>query len=77
LYRFPEGLPKVHRHEGQPPQAFGIFEKGRLVVFYSFESDLGNGWEDPDRYDNPPESREAALRFGVNLFLYALAQVAS
>ena len=76
LYPFPNGLPKVHRHEGKPPQAFGIFEKGRLVLFYSYESDLGNGWEDADKYNDPPEAREAALRFGVNLFLYALAQVA-
>jgi hypothetical protein len=76
LYPFPNGLPKVHRHEGKPPQAFGIFEKGRLVLFYSYESDLGNGWEDAEKYQNPPEVREAALRFGVNLFLYALAQVA-
>jgi hypothetical protein len=76
LYPFPDGLPKIHRHEGKPPQAFGIFEKGRLVLFYSYESDLGNGWEDAEKYQNPPEVREAALRFGVNLFLYALAQVA-
>jgi hypothetical protein len=74
LYTFPEGLPKVHRHEGRAPQGLGIFDSGRLVVFYSFESDLGNGWEDADRYDDPPELREAALRMGVNLFLYALAQ---
>jgi hypothetical protein len=74
FYRFPDGLPKVHRHEGSPPEAFGIFERGRLVLFYSYESDLGNGWEDADKYDNPPEVREAALRMGVNLFLYAMAQ---
>jgi hypothetical protein len=75
FYRFPQGLPKIHEHEGKPPQAFGIFERGRLVVFYSYESDLGNGWEDADKYDTPPELREAALRMGVNLFLYALSQV--
>ena len=75
FYRFPTGLPKIHRHDGKPPQAFGIFERGRLVLFYSYESDLGNGWEDADKYDNPPETREAALRMGVNLFMYALAQV--
>jgi hypothetical protein len=75
FYTLPDGLPKVHRHEGGTPQALGIFEKGRLVLFYSYESDLGNGWEDAEKYDNPPESREAALRMGVNLFLYALAQV--
>lgn len=75
FYALPEGLPKVHQHEGGPPQAFGIFEQGRLVVFYSYESDLGNGWEDQERHGNPPEVREAALRMGVNLFLYAMSQV--
>jgi hypothetical protein len=75
FYDFPEGLPKIHLHEGKPPQAFGIFDRGRLVVFYSYESDLGNGWEDADRYDTPPQVREAALRMGVNLFVYALSQV--
>jgi hypothetical protein len=77
LYDFPEGLPKIHRHDGRAPQAFGIFDEGRLVLFYSFESDLGNGWEDPEKYDDPPETREAALRMGVNLFLYALSQAVS
>jgi hypothetical protein len=77
FYELPEGLPKIHRHDGSAPQAFGIFERGRLVLFYSFESDLGNGWEDADRYDDPPETREAALRMGVNLFMYALSQVVS
>lgn len=75
FYRMPQGLPKVHLHDGRPPQAFGIFEKGRLVVFYSFESDLGNGWEDPEKYETPPDIREAAFRMGVNLFVYALSQV--
>ena len=75
MYPFPEGLPKIHRHDGKAPQAFGIFERGRLVLFYSYESDLGNGWEDPQVHDDPPETREAALRMGVNLFMYALAQV--
>jgi hypothetical protein len=75
FYQFPEGLPKIHQHDGKPPQAFGLFEKGRLMLFYSYESDLGNGWEDPDRHDDPPEAREQALRMGVNLFLYALSQV--
>jgi hypothetical protein len=77
LYNFPEGLPKIHRHDGRAPQAFGIFDEGRLVLFYSFESDLGNGWEDAEKYDDPPETREAALRMGVNLFLYALSQAVS
>jgi hypothetical protein len=76
FYRFPRGLPKIHQHDGQPPQALGIFDRGRLVVFYSYESDLGNGWEDADLHDTADELREAALRMGVNLFLYALSQVA-
>lgn len=76
FYEFPKGLPKIHQHDGKPAQGFGIFHEGRLVVFYSYESDLGNGWEDPDVHGTAPEVREAALRMGVNLFLYALAQVA-
>ncbi|HEY8484792.1 MAG TPA: DUF4159 domain-containing protein [Longimicrobiales bacterium] len=77
LYDFENGLPKIHKHDGKPAQGFGILHEGRLLVFYSYESDLGNGWEDPDRYNDPPELREAALRMGVNLFLYALSQVVS
>ncbi|HET9439139.1 MAG TPA: DUF4159 domain-containing protein [Longimicrobiales bacterium] len=77
MYDLPNGLPKVHQHDGKRPQGFGIVHEGRVVVFYSYESDLGNGWEDPGRYQNPPESREAAFRMGVNLFLYAMSQVTS
>ena len=77
FYDFPEGLPKIHRHDGRPAQAFGILDEGRLVLFYSFESDLGDGWEDPDVHGDPPELRETALRMGVNLFVHALAQVGS
>jgi len=73
LYDFPDGIPKIHEHDGAPPQALGIFHEGRLVLFYSFESDLGDGWEDPDVHDDAPAIREAALRMGVNLFLFALA----
>lgn len=74
LYAFPEGLPKIHEHDGAAPQALGIFHEGRLVVFYSYESDLGDGWEDPDVHDDAPEVREAALRMGTNLFLHVLGQ---
>ena len=77
MYDLPRGLPKVHRHDGKPAQGFGLFHDGRLILFYSYESDLGNGWEDPNRYDNPPEAREDALRMGVNLFLYVLSQAVS
>lgn len=76
FYDFPEGLPKIHEHDGEPPQALGIFQGGRMLVFYSYESDLGDGWEDPDVHDDPAEVREQALRMGVNLFVYVLGQVA-
>ncbi len=73
FYSFPDGLPKIHEHDGEPARAYGLFDDGRLMLFYSYESDLGDGWEGPEVHDNPPELREAALRMGVNLFLYALA----
>lgn len=76
FYDLPEGLPKVHEHDGDPPQAFGIFREGRMVVFYSYESDLGDGWEDPDVHGDPERVREAAFRMGVNLFLWVLGQTA-
>ena len=72
IYRFPKGIPKIHEHDGKPAQGFGIFLEGRLVVYYSYESDLGDGWEDPEVHKDPPEKREAALRMGVNLFAYAV-----
>ena len=72
LYEFPDGLPKIHEHDGAAPQAFGIFHEGRLVLFYSYESDLGDGWEDSDAHDDAPEIRESALQMGVNLVLYTL-----
>ena len=72
LHDFPQGIPKIHEHDGKPPRGFGIFIGDRLGVFYSHESDLGNGWEDPQVHKDPPEKREAALRMGVNLFVYAV-----
>ena len=77
MYDFPNGMPKVHLHDGKRPQGFGIVHDGRVVVFYSYETDLGNGWEDADRYNNSPDARENAFRMGVNLFLYAMSQVTS
>ena len=73
-FAFPGGLPKIHEHDGQPAQGFGLFHDGRLVVFYSYETDLGDGWEPASVHDNPPEKREAALRMGTNLLVYALMQ---
>lgn len=77
FYDFPDGLPKIHEHDGAPPQAFGIFVDGRMLVLYTYESDLGDGWEDASVHEDPPETREEALRMGVNLFLYVLGQSAS
>jgi hypothetical protein len=72
VYSFPRGIPKVHEHDGKPAQGFGIFLDGRLIVYYSYETDLGDGWEDPEVHRDTPEQREAALRMGVNLFAYAV-----
>ena len=74
-YNFPTGLPKVHEHDGKRPQGFGLIYKGRLVCFYSFECDLGNGWEDLGTYaGDSQESRLKALRMGANLVQYVLTQ---
>jgi hypothetical protein len=72
VYRFPAGIPKIHEHDGKPAQGLGIFLEGRLVLFYSHETDLGDGWEDPEVHRDPPEIREAALRLGVNLVAYVV-----
>ncbi len=71
-YKFPAGLPKVHEHDGKPPQGFGLVWEGRLVCFYSYESDLGNGWEDRSVHNNPEEIRQEALKMGANLLIYAV-----
>ncbi|MDQ4079947.1 MAG: DUF4159 domain-containing protein [Gemmatimonadota bacterium] len=72
VYEFPKGLPKIHEHDGKPPRGLGIFLGDRLAVFYDYESDLGDGWEDPEVHKDPPELHEAAIRMGVNLFVYAI-----
>ena len=72
VYDFPRGIPKIHEHDGKPAQGFGIFLNGRLAVYYSYQSDLGDGWEDQEVHHDPPEKHEAALRMGVNLFVYAV-----
>jgi len=66
------GLPKIHRHDGEPAQGFGVFRHGRLVLFYSYSSDIGDGLEDPDVHGDPPPVREAAARMAVNIMMYAL-----
>ena len=72
LYEFPAGLPKIHEHDGGPARAYGIVHDGRLVVFYSFDTDLGDGLEDPEVHGDPTEKRDAALRMSLNIVHYAL-----
>jgi hypothetical protein len=72
VYDFPKGVPKIHEHDGKPARGFGIFIGDRLAVYYTYSSDLGNGWEDPETYHDPAPLHEAALRMGVNLFVYAV-----
>ena len=69
-YDFPKGLPKIHEHDGQRPQAFGIFEGNRLVLLFTSESDLGDGWEDPTVHNDSKEIREMALKMGANIITY-------
>ncbi len=71
-FDFPRGLPKIHEHDGKPAQGFGIFHEGRLVVFYTYECDLGDGWEDRSVHNDPEEKRQAALRMGTNIVVYSL-----
>ena len=73
VYDFPRGIPKIHEHDGKPAQGFGIFLDGRLAVYYSYQSDLGDGWEDPEVHHDPAPIREQAVRMGVNLFAYAVS----
>jgi hypothetical protein len=69
-FNFPSGLPKIHEHENKKPQAFGIFIEGRLALLYTFESDLGDGWEDEEVHHDPKEVREKALKMGANILNY-------
>ena len=71
-YDFPSGLPKIHEHDAKPPQGFGIFSEGRLVLFYVYESDIADGWDDPSVHGDPPEKRDAALKMGTNIIVYSL-----
>lgn len=73
-FDFPQGLPKIHEHDSGRPQAFGIFKNDRLVLLYTFESDLGDGWENPEIHNDPPEIRARALKMGANIILYAFEQ---
>ena len=69
-YKFPEGLPKVHEHDNKRPQAFGIVKDGRLLVLYTYETDLGDGWEDQEVHKDPEDKRLQALQMGANIISY-------
>lgn len=70
-YKFPNGLPKIHEHDGKAPQAFGVFHEDRLVLLFTFESDLGDGWEDHEVHNDPEDMRVKALQMGANIVKYA------
>jgi hypothetical protein len=72
VYDFPSGLPKVHEHDQKPPQGFGLLWEGKLVCFYDYECDLGDGWESPEVHHDSQEARMKALKMGANLVHYAL-----
>lgn len=74
-YDFPGGIPKIHEHDGKPAQAFGIFHEGRLVVLYTVECDLGDGWEDPSVHNDSEATRQKALKMGANMLYYVFMGV--
>lgn len=71
-FEFPNGPPKTHEHDGKPAQGFGLFHNGRLVVYYTYESNPSDGWADPEVHNNTPQKREEALKFGTNIIVWAL-----
>ncbi len=73
-YNFPNGLPKIHEHDGKRPQGFGLFYNGRLVCFYSYECDLGDGWEDQDVHKDSEALRTKALQMGANILQFVFNQ---
>ncbi len=73
-YKFSDGIPKIHEHDGKPPQGFGMFWEGRMVVFYSYETDLGDGWEDQRVHGNSEETRIKALQMGANIIQYVFSR---
>lgn len=73
-YTFNNGLPKIHKHDDKPSRGYGLFHEGRMVCFYSYESDLGDGWEDPDVHNDPQEIQMQALQMGANIIQFAFEQ---
>ena len=75
VFDFENGLPKIHEHDNESPRGFGLFRNGKLVVYYTYESNLGDGWADAEVHNDPPEVRERALKMGVNILVYALTRI--
>lgn len=73
-FDFKDGLPKIHEHDGKPAQGFGLLLNGRLICYYTYESDLGNGWEDQSIHNDPEEVRQKALKMGANILTYAFTR---
>lgn len=71
-YSFPKGLPKIHEHDAKPPQGFGIHSNGRLCLFFTYETNISDGWADTQEHQDPPEKREEAFRMGTNIVVYSL-----
>ena len=74
FFDMPNGLPKIHEHDGKPPQLFALYNEDRIMVIYSYESDLGDGWEDEEVHNDASELRVAALQMGVNIIYFSLTQ---
>ena len=73
-FDFPNGVPKTHEHDGRPPKAFGLFHDGRMIAYYTWETNISDGWADPDVHNDPPPVREQALQMGTNIVVFALTQ---
>jgi len=75
FYKFPNGLPKIHEHDGGPPEGLGIFIEGELRLFYAYNTDIGDGWDSPEVHNDPENVREEAIRMGINIVIYALTRM--
>jgi len=75
FYKFPNGLPKIHEHDGGPPEGLGIFIDGELRLFYAYNTDIGDGWDSPEVHNDPENVREEAIRMGINIVMYALTRM--
>ena len=71
-FSFPNGLPKIHEHDGKPPQGFGYYLNGRLCVYYTYETNISDGWAEPREHEDPPEKREESFKMGTNIIVYVL-----